>query len=102
MMTTTDLTWNTALLYPAPDSQQLESDLASFEELAADFRDRYFEKTADLNAGSILEAVQEYERLQAHMSRAFCYAHLLFADDSGNEIYLALAQRCSELGNRLS
>jgi len=36
------------------------------------------------------------------MSRAFCYAHLLFASDSGNEVYLALSQRCSELGNRLS
>jgi oligoendopeptidase F len=30
-MTTDDLTWNTALLYPAPDSQQLEGDLSSFE-----------------------------------------------------------------------
>ena len=99
-MTTNDLTWNTALLYPAPDSPQLESDLGSFEALAVDFRDRYFEKIADLDAGAILTAVREYESLQVHMSKAFCYAHLLFADDSGNETYLALSQRCSELGNR--
>jgi oligoendopeptidase F len=101
-MTTNDLTWNTALLYPAPDSPQLESDLASFETLAADFRDRYFEKIAALDATAILSAVREYECLQVHMTKAFCYAHLLFADDSGNETYLALAQCCSELGNRLS
>jgi len=101
-MTTNDLTWNTALLYPAPDSQQLENDLSSFESSAADFRDRYFEKVAELDADTILEAVREYERLQVLMSKAFCYAHLLFADDSGNETYLALSQRCSELGNRLS
>lgn len=101
-MTTADLTWNTALLYPSPDSQQLEDDLASFETLADDFRGRYFEKISGLNAEAVLAAVQEYEALQVHMSKAFCYAHLLFADDSGNETYLALSQRCSELGNRLS
>ena len=101
-MTTTDLTWNTALLYPAPDSSQLEADLASFEILADAFRERYFEKIASLDATMVLSAVQEYERLQVHMSKAFCYAHLLFADDSGNETYLTLSQRCSELGNRLS
>jgi oligoendopeptidase F len=101
-MTANDLTWNTALLYPAPDSQELENDLTSFEKLAADFRQRYFEKVAGLEPGAILAAVQEYEAMQVRMSRAFCYAHLLFADDSGNEAYLALSQRCSELGNRLS
>ena len=35
-MTTADLTWNTALLYPAPDSAELEADLGSFDALAAD------------------------------------------------------------------
>ena len=101
-MTANDLTWNTALLYPAPDSTRLEDDLSSFEKSAAAFRERYFEKVADLDAGAILAAVREYEAMQVRMSMAFCYAHLLFADDSGNETYLALSQRCSELGNRLS
>ena len=101
-MSAIDLTWNTALLYPAPDSRQLELDLVSFEALATDFRNRYFERTAELDVTAILVAVREYERLQVKMSKAFCYAHLLFADDSGNTPYLALSQRCSELGNRLS
>ncbi|MDA8429824.1 MAG: M3 family oligoendopeptidase [Geobacteraceae bacterium] len=101
-MSAIDLTWNTAMLYPAPDSPQLELELASFEALATDFRNRYFEKTAELDVTAILVAVREYERLQVQMSKTFCYAHLLFADDSGNTTYLALSQRCSELGNRLS
>jgi oligoendopeptidase F len=101
-MTTTDLTWDTALLYPAPDSPELENDLTSFEQLAAEFRQRYFEKIAGLDPGHILVAVRDYEAMQVRMSRAFCYAHLLFASDSGNGVYLALSQRCSELGNRLS
>jgi oligoendopeptidase F len=102
IMTTDNLAWNTALLYPAPDSHELERDLASFEPLATEFRNSYFEKVSGLEPAAILAAVREYEELQVRMSKAFCYAHLLFASDSGNATYLALSQRCSELGNRLS
>lgn len=101
-MTTTDLTWNTALLYPTPDSAELEADLGSFDTLADGFRNRYFEKIAVLNAFEILSAIREYEALQVSMSKPFCYAHLLFAADSSSGTALALAQRCSELGSRLS
>jgi len=97
-----ELTWNTTLLYPAPDSPELEADLGSFDALAAGFRAAYFEKIASLAAPELLTAVQEYEQLQVRMCKPFCYAHLLFAADSSNETALALAQRCSELGNRIS
>ncbi|HEY5522559.1 MAG TPA: M3 family oligoendopeptidase, partial [Desulfuromonadaceae bacterium] len=102
MMPHNDLTWNTTLFYPAPDSPELEADLGAFEQLAADFRDRYFEKTATLDNTALLAAIREYESLQTRMAKPFCYAHLLFAADSGNDIFRALSQRCSELGSRLS
>ena len=98
----TDLTWDTALLYPAPDSPELEADLGSFEQLAADFRSSYFEQVAALDNPALLTAVCAYEALQTRMAKPFCYAHLLFAADSGNEQFRALSQRCSELGSRLS
>ncbi len=101
-MTAPDLTWNTALLYPAPDSPELEAALGSFEPLAADFRERYFEKLALLEPSALLEAVREYERLQTTMATPFCYAHLLFAADSSDQAVLSLSQRCTELGSRLS
>lgn len=97
-----DLTWNTAQLYASPDSPILESELESFNQLAEDFRNQYLEKVALLDNPALLAAIVEYENLQTRMSKPFCYAHLLFASDSGNEIYRALAQRCSELGSRLS
>src|SRR4051812_45285534 len=96
------LTWNLALLYPAPDSPQLEAELSSFEKTAADFRTKYFEKLDKMDVQELLEAVRCYEAMQVEMSKPFCYAHLLFAADSGNEINRALAQRCSELGSSLS
>jgi oligoendopeptidase F len=101
-MSDTNIKWNTALLYPAPDSPQLEADLNSFTGQATEFREQYFEKVSSLNSQGILAAISEYEALQTGMSKTFCYAHLLFADDSGNESYRALSQRCSELGNQLS
>lgn len=101
-MPQTDLTWNTALLYPAPDSPELEAELNSFDGLAAKFRERYFEKISSLDSAGILAAVLEYEEMQVTMAKPFSYAHLLFAADSGNETNRALAQRCSELGSRLS
>jgi len=101
-MPQTDLTWNTALLYPAPDSPELEAELTSFEDLASAFRARYFEKVASLDDPAIITGIREYEALQNLMSKPFCYAHLLFASDSGNKTYLALNQRCSELGSTLS
>ena len=58
-MTQTELTWNTTLLYPAPDSPELEADLNSFEPLAAAFRERYFEKVAGLDDDALLAAVRE-------------------------------------------
>ncbi|MDO9069115.1 MAG: M3 family oligoendopeptidase [Deltaproteobacteria bacterium] len=97
-----DLTWNTAQLYASPDSPVLESELESFNQLAEDFRNQYLEKVALLDNPALLAAIVEYENLQTRMSKPFCYAHLLFASDSGNEIHRALAQRCSELGSRLS
>ena len=97
-----NLTWNTSLLYPAPDSPLLEADLCSIPGQAAAFREAYFEAVSTLSPLGILNAIKEYEALQTGMSKAFCYAHLLFAEDSGNEQYRALSQRCSELGSRLS
>lgn len=96
------LTWNTALLYTAPDAPELDADLTSFEQMATDFRQRYFEKISSLDAAKIISALQEYEAMQTRMAKPFCYAHLLFASDSGNETHRALSQRCSELGSRLS
>jgi len=101
-MPQTDLTWNTTLLYPAPDSPELEADLGLFEQLAVDFRDKYFEKVTTLDNSALIASIREYESMQTRMTKAFCYAHLLFADDSGNETFRALSQRCSELGSRLS
>jgi len=101
-MSSHDLTWNTSLLYGRPDSPELDAELKEFETVAHNFRNRYFTHLEAMTPEQILNAVVEYETLQTKMATPFCYAHLLFAQDSRNEVYRALSQRCSELGSRLS
>jgi len=101
-MPKTDLTWNTALLYPSPDSTELDQELKQLETLAEDFRQLYFEKVTSLNNQELLDAIRAYEQLQVRIAKPFCYAHLLFASDSSDQTSLALSMRCSELGSRLS
>lgn len=101
-MDSNELRWNTALLYPSPDSEQLERDLACFVRSTDNFRQKYFEKLATLPPKEILEAIKEYDLMQGEMAKPFCYAHLLFASDSTDESHRALSQRCSELGSTLS
>lgn len=101
-MSTSDLTWDTTLLYQSTDSTALEADLSSFEQLAENFREKYFEKVSILKNKELLCAIREYEAIQSRITKPFCFAHLLFASDSGNDSYRSLSQRCSELGSRLS
>lgn len=101
-MSSPNLTWNTGILYSSPDCTELEADLKALEKRTTDFRNNFFEKTVELNDKDLLAAIREYETLQSLIAKPFCYAHLLFASDSGNETYRAFSQRCSELGNRIS
>lgn len=101
-MPQSDLTWNTTLLYPSPDSPELEAELTRCEAMVSDFRQRYFQKVANLDDASLLASIREYEELNSIMSKPFCYAHLLFASDSGSAVNRTFSQRCSELGNRFA
>ena len=101
-MKDTGLTWDFSILYNSPDAPELEQDLTRIEQQAEQFRTLYLEKLDRLEADEILTAIKKYDEMQRRIARPFCYAHLLFASDSGNEIHRSLSQRCSELGSRLS
>jgi len=94
--------WDMTILYPSPDSPELDMALSSLDSETELFREKYFSVTASLPPLNQLEAIMEYERLQVSISKPLCYAHLLFASDSGNEAFRALSQRCTELSSRIS
>jgi oligoendopeptidase F len=101
-MTTTELTgaedvaWNLADLYDGGDDPRLEEDVREAEEAAAAFRERYHGKVAELDAAELAEAVDELERIESAVTRAFYYAHLWFATDMADAPRGALVARLTE------
>lgn len=100
--TTTDLTWDTTLLYPSPDSVELESDFAQASSRTTAFRERYRGNVTALDADGLRDALVEFEALQELIVKPQMYAQLLFSSDSGNDLYKALSQRAAEFGNLLA
>jgi oligoendopeptidase F len=100
--TTTNLTWDTTLLYPSPDSVELESDFAQASSRTTAFRERYRGNVTALDADGLRDALVEFEALQELIVKPQMYAQLLFSSDSGNDLYKALSQRASEFGNLMA
>ena len=94
--------WDTNHLYPSPQSAELELDFTAIAELTRLFRERYFGEVGRLDAVGLRAALSDYESLQEHATRLQCYAHLLFAADSEDELVKRLSQRAAEFGNRIS
>ncbi|MBI1921809.1 MAG: M3 family oligoendopeptidase [Geobacter sp.] len=98
----TKLLWDTTILYPAPDSPELEDDFRRGREEAARFREQYRGKVTDLDAQRLHAALVEYESLEELLAKPQLYAYLLFAADSENSANKRLSQRASEFGNEMS
>jgi oligoendopeptidase F len=100
--TMNQLEWNTAPLYPTPESPELKRDFAEAAEQSAAFRDRFRGKVAGLDASGLHDAIVEYERLQEKISKPQMYAQLLFSADSGDDANKSLSQQAAEFGNRMA
>ena len=98
----TNLLWDTAPLYPSPVSPELERDFAAAAVQAEAFRQRYLDKTVELDAAGLLQALIAYEALQEQISKPGMYAHLLFAADSEDDTNKALSQKAVEFGNLMT
>ena len=99
---TNPMRWETSRLYPAPDSPELDRDIALATEEARSFRERYLGKVAQLDAPALAAALASYELLQERASLPQLYAHLLFAADSDADTHKSLMQRGMEFGNGIS
>jgi oligoendopeptidase F len=73
--------WDLSDLYPGPDSEALQHDLAQLADDAEAFRDRYQGRLADLSGGALGAAVETYERLQETSGRIMSSASLVHAGD---------------------
>lgn len=101
-MTTAELTgaeevaWDLSDLYDGGDDPRLESDVREAEGAADAFRERYHGAVAGLDAAALAEAIDELERIESVVTRAFYFAHLWFSTDMADPPRGALVARLTE------
>ena len=103
-MTTTEITgaedvaWNLSDLYDGGDDPRLEQDVEQTEAAAADFRERYYGRVAQLSPPELREAIEQREEIESTFTRAIYFAHLWFATDMNDSPRGALVARLTEKG----
>ncbi|MDQ3876327.1 MAG: M3 family oligoendopeptidase [Actinomycetota bacterium] len=95
------IAWDLSDLYGGPNDPALERDLEAASASAAEFRERYAGRIAELDAPTLLAAVLELERIQGTMVRAGSYAYLHFSTNTADPARGALLQRIQERGAAL-
>jgi oligoendopeptidase F len=93
-----DVAWDLSDLYDGGDDPRIEQDVEQTEAAAAAFRERYYERVAELSPGDLREAIEERERIESTFTRAIYYAHLWFATDMNDSQRGALVARLTEKG----
>ncbi len=92
-------------MYAGPDDPRIDGDLDAARTAAKEFAERWRGRIAGLTAAELAEAVDEAERLAEAVTRAACYAQLLFAADTQTPRHGALLQhvqeRATEIRNHL-
>ncbi len=82
--------WNLTDLYPAPDSKEFQSDMASAAARCAAFAARHKGQLAALLAAdggeSLTAALAEYEALDDLLGRLMSYAGLMYAGDTTDPV----------------
>ncbi len=93
--------WNLADLYTAPDSPQLQADLAEAERQALAFSDAVAGRLADLGGRELAGAMDTFQAVDEILGRVMSYAQLLFSADSTNaaagQFYQSMMERCTAI-----
>ncbi|MXW65071.1 MAG: M3 family oligoendopeptidase [Bacteroidetes bacterium SB0662_bin_6] len=90
--------WNLADLYPSEDL--LETDLAQVLSDAEAFATAWRGKVASLAPGDMARALEQLEAIQDRIGKAYTYAFLQWATDTGDERRGALLQHVREAYTR--
>jgi oligoendopeptidase F len=93
-------TWDTSLLYPSPESAELEEDFSIALEQIQRFRNNYFGKVSFLDGAQLSKAITELEAIHNHNINPESYTYLIFAADSNDVLNQKLSQRGIELANK--
>jgi oligoendopeptidase F len=97
--------WNLSDLYPAPDSSELQRDLARAAAAADTFEQAHKGRVAGLDGAALGAAVAAYERIDERLSRLMSYAQLVFSGDMSDpeigKFYQTVQERVNDITSRL-
>lgn len=96
--------WSLDDLFSGIDDPRIEETLNRSLERARKFEERYREAmfSPELEPGTLLEAIREYESLQQESARPLAYAGLHYSTDTGDPQRGALLQRTQESMTQVS
>jgi oligoendopeptidase F len=97
--------WDLSDLYPAPDSPEIEADLAAAAREGEAFAQRYRGKLARLSGEELGRAVAAYEAIEERLGRLMAYAQLHFAalstDPERGRFYQRISERVTAISSLL-
>ncbi len=93
-----DVAWDLSDLYSGGDDPRIEQDVEETEAAAAAFRERYYERVAELTPVELREAIEEREQIESIFTRAIYFAHLQFSTDMNDSPRGALVAKLTEKG----
>jgi len=94
--------WDLSDLYESPESPALRKDRADVLSHSQNFADKWKGKVADMDADSLLLALQEYEAIIQRAYKLGSYAHLIWSTNTEDPKLGKLLQESSELGSDIS
>ena len=103
-MTTTEFTgaedvaWDLSDLYDGGDDPRITEDIDGTEAAAAEFREQYYGRIAELSPADLREAIEQRQEIESTFTRAIYYAHLWFSTDMNDSPRGALVARLTEKG----
>jgi oligoendopeptidase F len=97
--------WDLSDLYPATDSVEIESDIATSRVQAKRFETRHAGKLAGLTGDKLAAAIADYEDIDEILSRIMSYASLLYAGDmidpENGRFYQSMQETVTEISSHL-
>ncbi len=99
---TAEIIWKLADLYDGPDDLKLEEDINNCEIQAAELKNNYDGRIAELTADELLTLTKSLEDLESVQGRISTFAFLNFATRTKDQTASAFLQKIKEFNSRVS
>jgi len=91
------IVWDLTVLYPAPDSPEIQKDMDRLEQLCDEFNKEFRGQVARLSGSDLANAFSKHGELEKLRSQLIMYAYLCFASNTSDHFFQSLLSKIEEL-----